>query len=241
MMSSVSIDGTDEDGDPGYGHGSFVRNALPSGPAIWARLAILVVVLAAGATVASLVELPNPAQLRFFVASAGPAAPALFVLIYAAATLAPLPKNVLGVLAGLLFGLPFGTLVVLLAAMLGSTVAYALGRMLGRGAVEKITGARVARVDPLLRRHGILSVIAVRLVPVLPFTAINYAAGLTAVRTRDYLIGTAIGIIPGTIAYVALGAYGTSPGSWPFLIATLMLAALTVGGAVLARRSRRSR
>ncbi len=47
-----------------------------------------------------------------------------------------------------------------------------------------------------------------RLVPVLPFTAINYAAGLTSVRTRDYTIGTAVGIVPGTVSIVALGTFG---------------------------------
>jgi uncharacterized membrane protein YdjX (TVP38/TMEM64 family) len=165
----------------------------------------------------------------------------LFGLLYAVATLAPLPKNVFAALAGLLFGLVEGVVVVLLAALLGASAAFWLGKLLGREAVERFTGARVARVGALLRRRGLLAVLAVRLVPVLPFTAINYAAGLTAVRTRDYIIGTAIGIIPGTIAFVALGAYGTTPGSWPFLIAVLVLAGLTAGGAALARQSRRHR
>ncbi|MDQ3453171.1 MAG: VTT domain-containing protein, partial [Actinomycetota bacterium] len=77
------------------------------------------------------------------------------------------------------------------------------------------------------------------LVPVLPFTAINYAAGLTAVRLRDYALGTALGIIPGTVAFVALGAYGSTPGSWPFVVAVVALVALITGGAAVARRSRR--
>jgi uncharacterized membrane protein YdjX (TVP38/TMEM64 family) len=97
--------------------------------------------------------------------------------------------------------------------------AFALGRALGRDAVERVTGTRVARVDALLGRHGLLAVLGVRLVPVLPFTVINYAAGLTAVRLRDYVGGTALGIVPGTIAFVALGAHGSSPGSWPFVVA----------------------
>jgi uncharacterized membrane protein YdjX (TVP38/TMEM64 family) len=189
--------------------------------------------------VAGLIGLPDPEELAADVAGIGPAAPAVFVLLYAVVTLVPLPKNVLTVIAGLLFGLVAGTAFALLGALIGATAAFVLGRALGRDAVERITGRRVARIDALLSRHGLLAVLGLRLVPVLPFTAINYAAGLTAVRKRDYLIGTALGIIPGTIAYASLGAYGTSPGSWPFAVAALALVALTVGGAAAAHRYRR--
>ncbi|WP_219417001.1 TVP38/TMEM64 family protein [Pseudonocardia nigra] len=210
-----------------------------AGRFVWVRLVVFVAIVAAAAAVAGVVGLPDPAQLRADIAAAGPAAPALFVLVYAAATLAPLSKNVLAAAAGLVFGFAVGVVVVLLAALLGALAAFALDRVLGSEAVERLTGTRVARVDALLRRRGLLAVLAVRLVPVLPFTAINYAAGLTGVRTRDYIIGTALGMIPGTIAFVALGAYGTSPGSWPFIIAVLVLVALTAAGAALARCRRR--
>jgi uncharacterized membrane protein YdjX (TVP38/TMEM64 family) len=65
------------------------------------------------------------------------------VLLYPAAAFAPLPKNVLAAMAGLLFGLA----VVFLAALLGALAAFALGRALGREAAERITGTRVAPVD----------------------------------------------------------------------------------------------
>lgn len=225
-----------EPGQPDRGVTSEVRSV---GRAVWVRLAVLAVFVAAGVVVAVVVGLPEVESLRAGIAAAGPAAPVLFVLLYAVATLAPLPKNVLSTVAGVLFGLVPGVVLVLLAALLGAAGAFGLGRLLGRGAVERFTGARVARVDELLRRRGLLAVIGVRLVPVVPFTAVNYAAGLTAVRIRDYALGTALGIIPGTIAFVALGAYGTSPGSWPFVVAVVALVGLTAGGAVVARRSRR--
>lgn len=191
------------------------------------------------AGVAVSVGLPDASQLRADMVTAGPGAPVVFALLYALVTLTPLPKNVLTAFAGLLFGLMAGTVIVLSGALLGALAAFALGRVLGREAVERITGRRLARIDDLLSRHGLLAVLGVRLVPVVPFTAVNYAAGLTAVRNRDYLIGTALGIIPGTIAYVSLGAFGTSPGSWPFVLAVLALVALTLGGAAAASRYRR--
>lgn len=190
----------------------------PEGRGVWIRLIALIVVLAAAALVAAVVGLPDPARLRADIEAVGPIAPALFVLVYAIATLVPLPKSVFAVLAGLMFGLVVGVVVVLGAAMIGALAAFGLGRLLGRDAVERITGTRVARVDDLLRRRGMLAVLGVRLVPVLPFTAINYAAGLTAVRTRDYVVGTALGMIPGTISFTALGVYGSArlpgPSCW---------------------------
>lgn len=210
----------------------------PGGRGVWVRVVVLALLVVAGVAIAVLVELPAPEQLRADLAAAGPAALLLFVALYAVATLAPLPKNALAALAGLVFGLAMGVAIVLVAALLGAVAAFGLGRALGRDAVERLTGARVARVDALLRRRGLLAVVAVRLVPVLPFTAINYAAGLTAVSARDYILGTALGIVPGTVAYVALGAYGTTPGSWPFVLAVLALVTLTAGGAALARRRR---
>ena len=199
-------------------------------------LGALLVVLVAAAVV---VGVPDTDVLRARVAGLGPAAPVVFVLLYAAATLLPLPKNVITAVAGLLFGLVDGVLLVLPGAMLGALAAFGLGRWLGRDAVERFTGTRVARVDALLARRGLVAILVSRLVPVLPFTGINYAAGLTAIRPRDFVLGTAIGIVPGTVAYVALGAYGTSPTSWPFVTAVVALLVLSLGGAWLASRRRR--
>ncbi|SNS10945.1 Uncharacterized membrane protein YdjX, TVP38/TMEM64 family, SNARE-associated domain [Geodermatophilus pulveris] len=204
----------------------------------WARLALLVLAVALAAVVAAVVGLPDVAQLRADVDRLGSAAPAVVALLYAVVTLTPLPKTVLSAAAGALFGLATGVAVVLVGAVLGAVAAFALARALGREVVERVTGTRVARLDALLGRRGLVAVLAVRLVPVLPFTAVNYLAGLTAVRFRDYLAGTTLGVVPGTVAFVALGAYGTTPGSWPFVLAVLVLVALSAGGAAAARRHR---
>lgn len=207
--------------------------------AVRVRLGLFGVLVAVVVTVALVVGVPDVGVLRADIAAAGPAAPVLFVLLYAVASLAPVPKNVLSVLGGLLFGLVAGVALVLVAALLGAAAGFGLGRVLGRDAVERFTGGGVARVDELLRRKGLLAVVGVRLVPVVPFTAVNYAAGLTAVRVRDYALGTVLGILPGTIAFTALGAYGSSPGSWPFVLAVLALVGLGAGGAAVAHHVRR--
>lgn len=190
----------------------------------------------AAVAVAVLADLPAADEVRRRVAAAGPAAPLAFVGLYALVTLAPVPKNVLSAAAGALFGLVAGVALVWVAAMAGALLAFGLARALGRHAVERVTHARVREVDALLARRGLVAVLGVRLVPVLPFTALNYTAGLTGVRTHDYVVGTALGIVPGTVAYVALGTYATAPGSLPFALSVAALALLTVGGLVVARR-----
>lgn len=202
----------------------------------WGFAALVGVVV----VVALTVDLPGTAETRAMIEDTGWAAPVVFIGLYALVTLAPVPKNVFSAVGGLLFGLVEGVLLVLAAAMLGSLVAFGLGRFLGRAAVERFLPARVQEVDALLARRGLLAVVTVRLVPIVPFTAINYTAGLTGVRLRDYTLGTAIGIVPGTVAYVTLGTYGSTPGAWPFVASVAALVALSFAGLLVAHR-RRSR
>ncbi|MET3811458.1 TVP38/TMEM64 family protein [Arthrobacter sp. UYEF3] len=202
------------------------------------RLGILLVLVAAAAASALVFPLPPVVDIRNYFGTTGWWGPAAFILAYAALTLAPVPKNVLSVAAGLVFGFAGGIAVVFIAAILGSVAAFWLGRWLGREAVEKFTGARVEKVDRLLRRGGLAAMIGARLVPVLPFTAINYTAGLTSIRWWPYFLGTAIGILPGTVSYVTLGAFGLQPG-WQLSLALGALGVLTVAGLVFAVRRRR--
>ncbi len=202
------------------------------------RLGILAVVIVAALVVALTVPVPDVDEIRLYAAEAGSIGAIVFVLGYGVATLAPLPKSAFSVAAGLVWGFGPGFLLVYLGALLGAALAFVIGRHLGREAVERFTGARVARVDELLRRRGLVAVLGARLIPVLPFTVINYSAGLTGVRRRDYAIGTALGIVPGTLAYVALGAFGLD-GGWPFWTAVGVLGILTLLGWLLAERARR--
>ncbi|GAB3550633.1 hypothetical protein GCM10027404_18210 [Arthrobacter tumbae] len=202
------------------------------------RAFLLLIFVAAMAAVVLLVPIPPVEDLRAMVDSAGWWGPVAFVVGYAALTLAPVPKNILSIAAGVLFGFGAGLAIVYVAAMLGATAAFWLGRVLGREAVERFTGTRVAKVDEVLRRRGFAAIIGVRLVPVLPFTAINYSAGLTSVGWRPYFLGTALGILPGTISFLALGAYGFELG-WQAQLAVAALGLLTLLGVVYAVRARR--
>ncbi len=81
-----------------------------------------------------------------------------------------------------------------------------------------------------MRSRGLLGVVTLRLVPVVPFNVLNYAFGLSTVERRNHVIGTGIGIVPGTVAFVALGSSIADPGSTGFLAslaAALLLSAVS--------------
>lgn len=198
------------------------------------RAVALLLVVAGGFVAAEVHGLPDATSLREDVRSAGAAGVLVFLGGYALLALVPAPKAVLTVLAGALYGWWLGAALALLGALVGALVAFELGRLLGREAVDRLLGGRLARVDALLRDHGTGAVVAVRLVPVLPFTAINYAAGLSAVRRRDYLVGSALGMVPGSLAYAALGAWGTDP--WGIFAAVAALVVLVLVGGGFGRR-----
>ncbi|MGV8896316.1 MAG: TVP38/TMEM64 family protein [Rhodoglobus sp.] len=204
---------------------------------IW-RAALFLAFIGAVVIIGFAFPLPSVDAIRAAATDAGWLGAVLFVVGYGLATLTPIPKIVVSIAAGLTWGWALGVVLVYAGALIGAALAFAIGRALGREAIERFTGARVAKVDEILEHRGLMALIGVRLVPVLPFTVINYTAGLTSVSRRDYAIGTMLGILPGTIAYVAVGAFGTTLG-WPFYVAAGALGLLTVAGVVYSVRARR--
>lgn len=199
----------------------------------------LVLALAAAWGLFAVHGAPDLAGVRTAVAAAGAWAPVVFVGAFASLTLVAAPRNVLTTIGAALFGLAGGIALSWLAALLGAVVAFGVGRFLGRDAGERLTRGRLARVATVLRDHGTESVLAARLMPVVPFTAVNYGAGVLGVRLPHFVLGTAVGIVPGTVAYAVLGATGLDD-PWVLAgIATALLALFVVGTAAGRRRWRR--
>jgi uncharacterized membrane protein YdjX (TVP38/TMEM64 family) len=196
---------------------------------------LLVVLVTTGAVIALTVGVPPLSEIRGWVRDAGWAGPVLYAMIAAVASLSPGPATVLTVGSGMLFGWPAGIPVALSASLTSALINFTLARVLGRATVRGLAGQRLERLDAALRRRGLLAVIGIRLVPMAPFAVVNAACGLSGVRVRAYLLGTAVGLLPGTVTFVAVGAFGTSPGSVPFLI-TLAGVVVLIGGAALAAR-----
>lgn len=204
----------------------------------WFRLAVLALIVGAVVVVTSQGEGVTVEGLRDRIDGLGAAGPGVYVGLYAVATTFLVPAAPFTIAAGLLFGPVPGTLVALAGATLGATGAFHLGRLLGRDAARQLGGTQVARIDRFLAARGFVAVLILRLVPLFPYNVINVSAGLTGLRVRDYVLATGIGIVPGTVVYVALGGTITDPTSPTFLAALAAFALLTVGAGVAARRMR---
>ena len=183
------------------------------------------------------VGLPSREELQSLLDGLGPVAIPAFIGLYIAASLLPVgPSGLLTIVGGALLGFFVALAPVLVAAIIGAVVAFLISRSLGRAAVQGVSNERVRALDARVSEFEFGAVLLARLVPLIPFTTANYAFGLTSVRLPAYALATAIGIVPGTAVYVAVGAYGAEPSSPPFLLAIGALVLLTVIGIVRSRR-----
>lgn len=164
----------------------------------------------------------TPQQLQTAISSTGNWASLAYIGLF---TLLPaffFPVAVLALAGGLLFGLWWGSVYTFIGAMLNCTVMFLLSRYVGREKVEQLLRDRLSpfwqeKLKNLEGWTGFLILVILRLIPAVPYNLINYAFGLTGMRFTAYLIGSAIGIIPGTLAFINIGDKAldvTSPDFW---------------------------
>ncbi|MBN1333526.1 MAG: TVP38/TMEM64 family protein [Synergistales bacterium] len=134
-------------------------------------------------------------------------APLGFIGIYVLAVVLAVPGSALTALAGVLFGSFWGVIYVSIASTVGATLAFLVSRYLARDFVaEKIRNREsFRRLDDMTEKHGPFIVAIVRLIPVFPFSLVNYGFGLTGISLKTYVFFSWLFMIPGTILYVAGG------------------------------------
>jgi phospholipase D1/2 len=128
------------------------------------------------------------------------AAPLWMLAIYVVASLTAVPITLLIVATAVVFGPLAAFTYALFGSLAGGTLGFAIGHALGREAVRRLAGARLNALSRRLAERGILAVMAVRIVPVAPFTVVNLVAGASHIRLRDFVVGTVLGMAPGTAA-----------------------------------------
>jgi uncharacterized membrane protein YdjX (TVP38/TMEM64 family) len=178
-----------------------------------ARWIILLVAVAALA--AALVLLPVRewlGTLLAWTAAHRETAWIIYVLLYVVATVAFLPGLILTLAAGVIFGLATGIVLVSIASLLGATAAFFVGRTIAREWVSTRIEAwpRFRALDRALAERGFWIVLLTRLSPVFPFNLLNYAYGISAVRAREYILASWIGMLPATALYVYAGSAAAS-------------------------------
>jgi uncharacterized membrane protein YdjX (TVP38/TMEM64 family) len=202
----------------------------------WLRLGALGAGLAAALATVLLTSGFSAERVRDWVDGFGALAPLAFIVLSAALTCALFPSPVLAGASGLLFGTALGFPVSLTAATLGASCAFLISRRVGFGAVEQLAGPRVRRIRDWIGRRGFVAVLYARIVPGMPYTLVNYAAGLTPLRLPVFAGATALGAAPRAFAYTALGG---SLGNWrspAALAAAVVLVVMAGVGLVVLRR-----
>ena len=177
----------------------------------------------------------KPELLREYILSFGTIAPVAYMVIYILGTVIGFPGSVLSLAGGLAFGAAYGTVYTVIGATLGASAAFFIARYMGREFVRKLMGQNAKKLDLKLEKHGLGLILFTRLIPLFPFNVLNFGFGLSKVKFRDFFIGTLIGIIPGTFAYVYLGSSLTDIFSTNFAIAIILLLALSLAPKIYKR------
>ncbi|XP_031496475.1 uncharacterized protein LOC116261767 [Nymphaea colorata] len=149
-------------------------------------------------------------QFSGFIEGYGPAGYALFVAVYAGLEILAIPAIPLTMSAGLLFGGVTGTIIVSISGTVAAAVAFLIARYFARERILKLVegNKKFLAIDKAIGENGFRVVTLLRLSPLLPFSLGNYLYGLTSVKFVPYVLGSWLGMLPGTWAYVSAGAFG---------------------------------
>lgn len=167
-------------------------------------------------------------QLRDWIKSTGFLGPGVFILIYAVATVAAVPGSAMTVAAGSMFGSVLGVIIVSIASTLGAGLAFFAARYFARETVERWLSKKEKfhKLDVLTEKHGAIIVAITRLIPLFPYTLLNYGFGLTKVHFKTYVFWSWLCMIPGTVMYV-VGAdavtKGLAQGKIPWLLVGIFI------------------
>ena len=203
------------------------------------RVAALAAALATFVAVVLLSGGLSADRVRGWVDGYGAVGPLVFIAVSASLTVVLFPGPVLAAASGLLFGTALGTPVSIASATLGATLAFSLSRWWAHDAVVALAGRRVAALRAWVGRRGFLTVLYARIAPGVPYTIVNYAAGLAPIMLRSFVAATAIGVAPRAFAYTALGGSLGDLTSPEALAAVAVLVVMAMCGLALARRDLR--
>jgi uncharacterized membrane protein YdjX (TVP38/TMEM64 family) len=183
------------------------------------------------------------ATAQAWTAALGILAPAVFVVVYVAATLVGVPGTPFTLLSPLLFGPLTAFVVMVVASGASAAGGFVIARYLARDALTERLGRTdgFARLARLVAAHDWVVIPFFRIVPVVPFAVVNYGFGLTAIPFWRYLLWTEVAMIPvnavlilGADAFYLATIRGTVP--WPLAAAAVAAAAVVAGLAALGLR-----
>ena len=131
--------------------------------------------------------------------------PIIVILLYTPVAFTLFPRPLLTLFAVIAFGPVQGFVYAMLGIELSAWVSFMLGKAMNRNTVRRIAGTRLNGILQVLRRRGLLAMTALRVVPIAPFLVEGVVAGAARVKFSDFMIGTALGMLPGTLTSTVFG------------------------------------
>jgi uncharacterized membrane protein YdjX (TVP38/TMEM64 family) len=212
-------------------------------------IALLVITLVLGWRLTPLADFTDPERVRRWAATLAEmdGAPAVVVGAFVLGSLIAFPVTLMIAATAATFGPLFGFIYAALGALVSGVVTYFLGVWLGRGTLDALAGPRINRIRRGIRRRGVLAIAVVRLLPIAPFTLVNLVAGASRIPLMDFVLGTAIGILPGLAVMSLLGHQIFNVMTQPtlgnavlFILAVMGWVALSIAVQALMLRARRT-
>jgi len=184
----------------------------------------------------------NIEELQQWIQSLGVWGPIAFFVIYLGAVIATIPGTIFGVIAGAIFGSVIGVILISIASTIGASLTFLIARYFARDIVARWLSKNktMKRLDQLTEDHGVFIVGLTRLIPLFPFTLLNYGFGLTKVSFKTYVFWSWLCMLPGTIIVVVgtdLLTQEITQGRAPLeLVGILVITALILGSIICYER-----
>ncbi len=171
----------------------------------------------------------TPEAIKELIVSLGWWGPVLYIILYTIRPLLLFPALILTLAGGLAFGPIWGTVYVIIGGVGGACLCFFLSRKFGRQAVRRYLGEKwyFKAVENKIAMQGFKGMLFLRVVPIFPYDPVSCLAGVTSVGFRHYVIATAIGMLPGALAYNVLGCSLTDLFSPQFYLG-IVLVCITV-------------
>lgn len=145
-------------------------------------------------------------KMRRYILSYGKFASLAFIIIYSIKPIALIiPTGLISILAAMIFKPYYALLLSMIGCFGSATLAFFLSRYLGRSFVDKVVKGKAMDLDRGIEKHGFKIMLLMRLAVIFPYDPLSYAAGLSKMKYRDFILGTLIGIFPEMVSYSLIG------------------------------------
>ncbi|WP_173917788.1 TVP38/TMEM64 family protein [Halobacillus sp. Marseille-Q1614] len=166
----------------------------------------------------------SPREIRLYILSYGWWGPLIFIGLYTLGPFIAFPTSILSLAAAFTYGVWPGILFIVIGASGAAVVGFVMGKWFGHSVIKIPNTPWMKNLYARMEANGFLYVLTLRLIPIIGFNVLSYAAGIAKVRWISFITATMIGLIPGTLAYSLVGS-SLAEGDRSLLLAGLSIIA----------------